>query len=264
MRYGVLSNVHGNLHALRAAVTALRRQGVERWLCLGNLVGYGRHPNECVELVAELDPVAVSGNHDLVAVGELFGASSSPRARRSHEWTHGVLRDDVLAHLAALPRRAEVDGVVVLAHGSLDDPEEYVSTPSRAQEQLSQLAREHPAARLLLLGHTHRQRAYSEVTGPLALTRLAMPLAPGDRHLVNPGSVGQSREWELPPRSAAAVVDLDAGTLLLRRVSYDLPGAVLAVRRSGLPYRVLHSPPPVLPALRRRFRRPWVRPAARR
>ena len=254
MRYGVLSDVHGNLHALQAVVADLREHGVDRWLCTGDVIGYGPFPNECVDLLASLGATVVAGNHELIVLGALPGRSS-PRACRSHAWTRDLLRDDVREHLARLPRRTQVDDALVLAHGSLDDAEEYVATPAQADAQLAELARQYPQAHVLLLGHTHRQQVHSDVLGPLALRPATLALAAGHRHLVNAGSVGQSRQWEVLPRAAAAVVDLEARTLVLRRCPYDLAGAVLALRRSGLPYRSLHSPPRLVAGLRRRLRR---------
>lgn len=255
MRFGVISDVHGNLHALRAAIIDLRRHGVDGWLSVGDLIGYGAHPNECVETVAELGAVGVAGNHELIALGELPGASSSARAHRSHRWTAAVLRSDVAAYLRALPRRVEVEHIVV-AHGSLDDPEDYVNSAPGAAEQLAQLSREHPGARLLLLGNTHRQQLYAEVAGPRTIARgSSMQLDLAQRHLANPGSVGQSRQWEWPPPVRALVVDLEHRSLSFRQVRYDHRACHRELESQGLPYRSMHAPPPLGPAVRRRARR---------
>jgi predicted phosphodiesterase len=254
VRYGVISDVHGNLPALRSVVTHLRREGVERWLSLGDLIGYGAHPNECVELVASLEPVGVAGNHELIVLGDIPGESSSARALRSHQWTRAALREDVRSYLTALPTRLETDGLV-LAHGSLDDPEEYVATDVAAGTQLVQLAAEHPAARVLLLGHTHRQRADSDLSGPLVVRPgRSIRLAAGHRHLLNPGSVGQSRRWELP-RAGALLLDLGAGLADFRQVPYDLVQCAADLHKAGLPYRSMHSPPRLRAVVRRRLRR---------
>jgi predicted phosphodiesterase len=259
VRYGVISDVHGNLHALRAVVHDLRAQGVDAWLSLGDLIGYGPQPNECVELVAELDAISVAGNHELIVLGEIEGASSSERAHRSHLWTRHVLGADSLAYLRRLPRRAEVDGIV-LTHGSLDDPEEYVRTPARAAAQLEQLAVEQPEARLLLVGNTHVQQLHSESRGQLSLASGSpVQLDLGHRHLANPGSVGQSRQWEWPPRARCLVVDISRGQLTFRTVAYDVRGCRRELARQGLPYRSIHSTPAVGAALRRRGRRAWRR-----
>src|SRR3954454_11739774 len=147
MRVGLLSDVHANLPALRAAVARLRAEGVDAWVCAGDLVGYGPHPNECVEAVAELEPVAVAGNHELMLLGALPETRAGWLARRSIGWTREVVRADVRAYLDALPRTAAAADVAV-AHGSPDDPEEYVRSEARAAALLGSLQAQH----LLVLG----------------------------------------------------------------------------------------------------------------
>src|SRR6478735_5391674 len=104
MRIGLISDVHANLFALRAAVARLRAEGVDAWVCAGDLVGYGPHPNECVETVAELDPTIVAGNHELMLLGDLPDTRAGWLARRSIAWTREVVQLDVRSYLAALPR----------------------------------------------------------------------------------------------------------------------------------------------------------------
>ncbi|MDQ3766446.1 MAG: metallophosphatase family protein [Actinomycetota bacterium] len=256
MRFGVISDVHGNLHALRATVSHLRRQGVDGWLSVGDLIGYGPHPNECVEMLAELGAAGVAGNHELIALGELSGVSSSERARRSHRWTAAELHEDVVAYLAGLPRRVEIAGGVLLTHGSLDDPEEYVNTVTKATHQLAQLAREHPTARLLVLGNTHRQQLCSERGGSLSTrSGSTIRLDVFQRHLANPGSVGQSRQWEWPPPARAMVLDVNEMTVEFHRIPYDVRAGRLELARHGLPYRSLQAPPPLRSVASRRLRR---------
>src|SRR4051812_47570828 len=125
MRCGVVADIHANLHALEAVLAALGRAGVERYLCAGDLVGYGPRPNECVARVAGLDAVTVAGNHDLIALGRLDSSGLGPLPARTLEWTVDALDDASRRFLESLPLRASVDGVVI-AHGSLDDPSEYV------------------------------------------------------------------------------------------------------------------------------------------
>jgi predicted phosphodiesterase len=255
MRFGVISDVHGNRPALLAIVERLRGEGVDAWLSAGDLIGYGPHPNECVEIVAELGALGVAGNHELIVLGRLEGRSSSRRAHTSHEWTADVLRDDIVAYLAGLPRRLETDGIIV-THGSLDDPEEYVRSETKALQQLHQLAQERPSARCLIVGNTHRQFCCAEHDGSIKIGhRGAMRLDPRRRHLLNPGSVGQSRQWEWPPHARGMIVDMDRASVQFSVVSYDVRAARRELGRHGLPYRSIHSVPPLREALRRRARR---------
>jgi predicted phosphodiesterase len=196
MRIGLLSDVHANLFALRAAVVRLRAEGVDAWVCAGDLVGYGAHPNECVETIAELEPTCVAGNHELMLLDAIPDTRAGWLARRSIGWTRGVVRADVRSYLAALPRTATVAGMAV-AHGSPGDPEEYVRTDERAAALLSSLS----AEQLLVLGHTHRPWLYGAGVGSVFPAGAAgspgsadLSLAADARYLVNPGAVGQSRE----------------------------------------------------------------------
>jgi predicted phosphodiesterase len=218
MRYGVLADIHGNVQALQAVTAALGRIGVDRYLCAGDLVGYGAQPNECVEMIAGLEPICVAGNHDLMALGELSEERCIPLARRSMGWTRKVLSDDARAYLASLPRRAEAADGVVVAHGSLNDPEEYVLRVDQAAVQIGHLAREHPGARILVVGHTHRAFASDGSSTPLneaGVGELALNGSPA--WLLNPGAVGQWRERRALARFCCSISS--AG----RRVSTSSP-----------------------------------------
>lgn len=240
MRYAVLADIHGNLEALRAALAEARRRGAPELLVLGDLVGYGPEPNGCVELVAELDATCVRGNHDLIALGRLSDERCIPLARESLRWTREVLRPEASRFLERLPLRARAQGGVVLAHGSLDDPESYTASPQDAAAQLARLAEVDPGARFLLLGHTHRPLALSAMRGWSA-TSGAISLAGGDRAVLNPGSVGQSREWRA--RVRLLILDTEHDTAEFVAVSYDDERSRAALRRSGLSERGVHLRP---------------------
>jgi predicted phosphodiesterase len=265
VRYGVLADIHANLHALRAVLSALRSEGVDAYLCPGDLVGYGPFPNECVELVAELEPVCVAGNHDLIALGRLPDARCVAVARASLRWTREVLADDARAYLAGLPPRAGAPGGIALAHGSLGDPQEYTLRREQAEAQLDRLAGEDPDVRALLLGHTHLAQGWGRNAGPLAIQDgRALTLAPEERFVLNPGGVGQSRERGVHARFL--LLDLERGEATFRVVSYDVDAARAALRDRGLSERGIHLPPSRLRLVRRplgRLRRRLRRGAAR-
>jgi predicted phosphodiesterase len=242
MRYGLISDIHANLHALEAALTALQREEVDGYLCLGDLVGYGPFPNECVARVAELGAQCVAGNHDLIALGQLSEERCIPLAQQSLRWTRDVLRDDTRRYLAALPRRLEVTPEIVLAHGSLDDPQEYITRPEQAERQLAQLAREYPAARHLLLGHTHRQWSFP-----------GSPGSAGTPRLLNPGSVGQSRDRQA--RVRFALLDLERAEARFFSEPYDVAACRAALRKQGLPPAACHLAPSLLRACAGRVKR---------
>jgi predicted phosphodiesterase len=251
MRLGLISDIHGNLHALDAVIAALKRQGVDGWVCAGDLVGYGPLPNECVERIAELGAVTVAGNHDLIALGRLSDERCIPLARNSLRWTRSVLRDDSRRFLEGLPLTAEVAERLVVAHGSLDDAQEYVTRPEQAVTQLRLLAERYPKAFALAIGHTHRSRAHTQ-TGELLQVSEVLQVKGEDRVLLNPGSVGQSRE-----RAALAhfaLVDLEAGTARFSSARYDTAGCEVALLRQSLPRKSCHLMPSLLARCANRLR----------
>jgi len=263
VRYGLLSDIHANLAALTAAVRCLTGQGVDRWLCAGDVIGYGPQPNECVAELAALDPVCVAGNHELVALGELSAQRCSRRARESLDWTRAALSPDSRAYLAALPRAVELPGLV-MAHGSLSDPEEYVRSDAQAEAQLARLASAHPSAGVLVLGHTHRAWLYRQGPGdqPERSVDGSARLPAGARYLVNPGSVGQSRQRERQPLARFALLEFaEAGSgvspvgVRFFAVDYDHRAVRGALRGKRLPSDSMHVRPGALATAARRLRR---------
>lgn len=232
MRYGVLADIHGNLPALRTAVARLRAEGVDRFLCAGDLVGYGPFPNECVELVAGLEPISVQGNHDLIALGHLSDERCIPLARASLAWTRRRLARSARDWLEALPARVELDRLV-MAHGSLDDPECYIRDAAAAARELARLRDEWPQARVLILGHTHVARAWGPRGEPLGgATRAVTALAVDGPTLLNPGAVGQSRERLV--RARCLVLDDERELATFHAERYDVRGYRRALRGAGL------------------------------
>ena len=233
MRYGVISDVHANLHALEAALRVLAKAGVDEYLCAGDLVGYGPMPNECVAAVAELGARCVVGNHDLIALGQLTEERCSDLARKSLAWTRDELSSASRSFLEVLPRVIVAPGGVVVGHGSLDDPQQYVRDAAERMAQLRILERRHEAARVLVLGHTHRRVAHGQLVGTLRPgPGGSVTLEPGGRHLLNPGSVGQSRQRTA--RSRFMILDIEQSCARFYGVRYDVAACRRALRQRGL------------------------------
>jgi putative phosphoesterase len=235
LRVGVISDVHANLQALEAALAALESDGVDAYACLGDLVGYGPRPNECVARIAALGAVCVAGNHDLVAIGREPLERCAPLARRTLEWTSGVLDGTSQQLLAALPVDARAHGLV-LTHGAPGDPWRYLRTGANAAEALDRLAGTGDE-RWLLVGHTHQP----------------LDAAEGDRRLINPGAVGQSRDRRALAR--CATIDVASGLVRFHALGYDVRGCRRDLRRAGLPADACHPTRPGARATLRRIRR---------
>ena len=241
MKLGLISDIHGNLPALEAALEAIDREGVDGCLCGGDLVGYGPMPNECVAAIAERGIPCVVGNHDLAAVGRIPSEDWIPLARRTMEWTRSVLGADAREYLAALPLTLAREGVLV-AHGSLEDPERYVIGPDQAVLELARAVEREPGLRLLALGHTHRALAAGERRGLLLSDDTGTVSAPGgERVVVNPGSVGQTRHGRT--RARFAVLDLGRGVVEFSALPYDVRRLRGALREAGLPSRAYNPRP---------------------
>ncbi len=231
MRVAVLSDIHGNLHALEAVLAATDAAGVDEVWCLGDVVGYGARPNECCELVRERASVCLAGNHDLVVVGTLGLEEFSHDAADAAEWSRGQLAEENRVYLAGLPSITERDGTL-LAHASPRDPVwEYVLSNDVALAALA--ATEAP---LVLVGHSHVALdlglTEGHLTGGLAEAGTEVDLA-ASRWLLNPGSVGQPRDGD--PRAAWLLLDFDARRASFERVDYDIAATQAEIREAGLP-----------------------------
>jgi putative phosphoesterase len=256
MRLGLLADVHGNLHALDRVLDLLATERVDAYVCAGDLVGYGPFPNECIERVTALGATCVAGNHDLIATARLDPEGIGTLARRSLGWTARELRPETAELLRSLPLTARI-GPVLIAHGSLDDPSVYV-TRERADGELERLERVRPAAGVLVLGHTHRPGAFGSESGELLSHRSGtVSFKRSEALVLNPGSVGQSRERR--PVARFAVLDLAEREVDLRDAAYDHHACRRALRARGLPPRSYHRNPDGARArlgrLRRRARR---------
>jgi diadenosine tetraphosphatase ApaH/serine/threonine PP2A family protein phosphatase len=231
MRVAVVSDIHGNLHALEAVLADIEREQPDELWCLGDVVGYGPRPNECVELVRARAALALVGNHDLAAVGKLGIADFGPLAATSARWTMETLTAESAEWLRSLAPEATREGVA-LFHGSPRDPVwEYVLSDEVAL--LSLLATTAP---LLLVGHSHLALALSwdeqELDGGLAPGGTELDVAT-HRWLLNPGSVGQPRDGDA--QAAWLLLDLAARRAAFRRVAYPIAETQAEVRAAGLP-----------------------------
>jgi predicted phosphodiesterase len=231
MRVAVISDVHGNLHALESVLEALDADPVDALWCLGDVVGYGPKPNECCDLVRERAAVSLCGNHDLAVRGTIDLDEFSGDAAVAAGWTRTVLRDDVLAWLRSLAPAGKAEDVA-LFHGSARDPVwEYVLSDEAAATTLLLTSEQ-----IVLVGHSHVALQVAlrgtELEGGLAPDGTVLGLGEA-RWLLNPGSVGQPRDGD--PHAAYLVLDLDARTATFRRVEYDVARTQEEMREAGLP-----------------------------
>lgn len=230
MRVAVFSDIHGNLEALDAVLAEVRDEGPDEVWCLGDIVGYGADPAECVARVRERCPVSLLGNHDAVAAGLHDDAGFNELARTAIRWARSSLGADALAYLRALPMVHHDHGVLAAhAHPTEPDGWAYLFPGQDVVEVFEASTHE-----VMLVGHSHCPGVANDGEHVIAhLGQGKVALEPGTRYLVNVGSVGQPRDQD--PRAAWGLLDLDARTYEQRRVEYDLDRAQGKILEAGLP-----------------------------
>ena len=240
MRYAVLSDIHGNLEALTAVLEALASERIDRYLCLGDVMGYGADPVACLARLQTCDAVIVAGNHDVACVGKLDLAWFNEAARAAVLWTRDRLSVTDLDALRRLPLTTTLDPFT-LVHGTLRHPErfEYLVDIAQAVDTAGVCR-----TLMCLMGHTHlpccleydriHRRFVRILTTAEELARVEFSDdAQSMRYIVNPGSVGQPRDGD--PRASCAVIDTTLKELSIHRVAYDIAAAQRKIREAGLP-----------------------------
>lgn len=232
MRILIISDVHANLVALEAVLAAAGHWDA-LWN-LGDIVGYGPKPRECVDRIVALKPAAsLIGNHDWAAIGRLALDEFNPVARFATYWTTAHLGAEHMTYLESLPNRI-IEDDWILVHGSPRHPVwEYVYTARVAQQNF-----EYFDAPVCFLGHTHIQLYISEDMA----RRGVPPIQPSDgdvlelagaRYIINPGSVGQPRDND--PNAGFAIFDTETRRVTFRRVPYAIAETQAQMEAAGLP-----------------------------
>jgi predicted phosphodiesterase len=242
MRALILSDVHGNLEALTAVLAAA--EPYDALWNLGDLVGYGASPNQVLDLIRPAAQVNVRGNHDRVCCGLTSALGFNPVARAAALWTQKELTPENLEWLRAVPQgpvQPEQPGVACV-HGSPLNEDQYILSMRDAWAPLQQMA-----MAITFFGHTHLQGGFSqkehdwhEIRPQYRVRNEAeswtMEIAPGTRHLINPGSVGQPRDNDW--RAGFAIYDSESAEIVFHRVPYDLTTAQGRILMADLPERL--------------------------
>ena len=233
MRYLILTDLHANLPALEAVLADAATVNYDHVLVLGDLVGYGGDPAEVIDRTLALSPLTIiRGNHDKVCSGLESPLLFNDVARVAAEWTHSTLNAAHLQTLRELRQGpVQVPPEIEICHGSPFDEDYYVFDESDAAQALDAAT-----ARICLFGHTHVPSLFATADDPFGReTDVSgeFELPKTGPALINVGSVGQPRDRD--PRAAYGVLDLARGTILLRRVSYDIAAAQASIIEAGLP-----------------------------
>lgn len=231
MRILVISDIHANYTALEAVIAA--NAMVDAVWCLGDLVGYGPDPNECIERVKTLPNLTcLLGNHDAAVSGTLEIDKFNKEAADAILWTKTRITPINLEFLQGL-QETRTASRVTLAHGSLRSPVwEYILDPITALMNFNSFD-----TQIALVGHTHLplcfvlEKEKDEVKRTLLKSGEQIKIT--QRTILNPGSVGQPRDHD--PRASFGILDLDKMTWRIRRIEYKVDAVQKRIIASGLP-----------------------------
>jgi len=237
MHYAIIADIHANLAAFTAVLEDIENKGgVEEVWCLGDVVGYGPDPHQCIELLRQHKHVCVAGNHDWAATGKLDTSGFNPDAAVACRWTAQQLRPKDVKYLENLPLTIE-KGDFILVHGSPREPIwEYVSSISTARENFGCFQ-----AQFCLVGHSHVPGVFRRnESGKCSFSQFSpnIGLALGENRLIiNPGGVGQPRDGD--NRASYAIYDSEAKIIRIYRVPYDIGVTQAKMVKQGLPMRLV-------------------------
>ena len=237
MRYAIMADIHANLAAFTAVLDDIKRWGgVEEIWCLGDVVGYGPDPHQCIELLCQYNHVCVAGNHDWAAVGKVATSEFNPDAAVACHWTAQQLSHEDVGYLENLPVVIQ-KGDFSLVHGSPREPIwEYLLSVNSAKENFAYFQ-----SQFCLVGHSHVPMVFEyDETDSCSFSQFmpSIGLVLGkSRLIINPGGVGQPRDGD--PRASYAIYDSEAGVIRLYRVPYEVGVTQTRMVEHNLPIRLV-------------------------
>ena len=231
MRIGIFSDTHANIEALDAVLEAFQAERIDKYVCLGDTVGYGASPNECCDRVRELAAFTILGNHDAAVAGRMDYSYYYDAARNALDLHASLLSDQNKAWLASLPySRMEDD--ILYCHGSPLNQEEfeYIFSPeqaARCQDIWGELGN------ITFIGHSHLCKSFALT--PKEVFEVVAPkfeIRPDHKYIISVGSVGQPRDYD--NRASYTIYDAAEKTFEFKRVAYDVDSAAQKIFDSDL------------------------------
>ncbi|MCQ9206748.1 MAG: metallophosphatase family protein [Omnitrophica bacterium] len=230
MRYGIISDIHGNLEALEAVIHALSRERIDKYLCAGDIVGYGADSGECIKKTRALNPIVICGNHDAASSGLIDTSNFTEPAKNAVKWTKKHLNANDASFLRGLDFVFK-NKHLALVHGTLEEPEEfnYIFDSEMAQKTFDLMD-----SPVCFVGHSHCPLIFSYKNNAVKISNdMKADLSSAEKLIVNVGSVGQPRDGD--PRLCYSIYDTDRGSVRLKRLSYDVSKAQRKIVDAGLP-----------------------------
>ncbi|MBO4715329.1 MAG: metallophosphoesterase family protein [Verrucomicrobia bacterium] len=232
MKYAIIADIHGNLEALQAVLKDAKEQTVTHYACLGDVVGYGANPKECLDIVREMKIPTIKGNHDEYCSSGKDPEGFNEYAREAILWTRAQMTEDDLKWLKDL-KYIRIMANFTLVHSTLDGPNHWGYIFDKLEAAASFPYQQTP---LCFFGHTHVPLAFIRDTAVRGGTYSKFKIEAGRKYLINVGSVGQSRDGVA--KATYLTYDINSGQIELRRLDYDMDTAMDKIRKAGLPERL--------------------------
>jgi len=235
MKYGIISDIHGNREALNTILDYLKRkEKIDRFICCGDIVGYGAKPNECTVIIRGLNNCyTVAGNHDWGAIGLEDTSFFNPVALEAVEWTGRHLTKDNRNYLKNLASEIEEDNFL-LVHGSPRDPiNEYIFEERTFSANLPRIKKN-----ICFVGHTHVPLCLyatpsQEIKGIPLDDDTVLEINPSYKYLINCGSIGQPRDGD--PRASCGIYEEKKNIIRIKRIKYDIAKTQEEIINAKLP-----------------------------
>ena len=232
MKYAVIADIHANWEAFQVVLADIKDQKCTHYCCVGDVVGYGANPKECLQIVRSMNMPCVKGNHDEYCSSEEDLDGFNPHAAEAVTWTRKQLSPDDRQWLRDL-KYVRMVASFSMVHATLDGPQRwgYVFDKLMAAASFT-----YQNTSVCFFGHTHVPVAFVRDSVVRGGSYSKFKVEPGRKYFVNVGSVGQPRDGN--PKCGYVIYDLDEGSIELRRLEYDIPTAQKKILAAGLPSRL--------------------------
>ncbi|KPJ74429.1 hypothetical protein AMJ52_00530 [candidate division TA06 bacterium DG_78] len=231
MKAAIISDIHSNLEALQAVIKDIKKRRIKNTFCLGDLVGYGANPNECIEMCIKESKYITVGNHDWATLNKTNIAVFNSVAAQAIRWTQKIIKKSNLNRLKRLPLTHTIDNVL-LVHATPRNPTQwnYLFSLNEFEAEFSLFD-----TQVCFIGHSHIPSAvFQDANGYTDFLREnPFPLIKNRKYIVNAGSVGQPRD--LDPRACYAIYDGNNNSIEIVRLDYNIPRAQQKIVEAGLP-----------------------------